>query len=123
MILEPKVMWGITREMDTTESGDDVEKLVDFYNLHRLNGNTAIILPSYWASTVLAHMEKMVDSFPQMRFGSVLEVKNRLRVVTIPSHVKVDTMKVILYNEIDNLILNVVDELLTREKRPFFLSS
>jgi len=121
MVLDPKVLWSVTREMDDDKAVLAAAELTRFYNLHKLGVHSIVMIPSYWASIVLEGLTEMVEKFPQLKLGSILESKHRLVIHTVPTHRLVENLKYILYNKIDILIMKTIDDLLSREKRPYFL--
>ena len=122
MIVEPGELKVMAIELDSPVAKQQASNLVDYHIKHRINSTSMVIVPMYWAETLLVGLKKMRKEFPQLRFGSILEDKNRLRLVTVPTHRKVEDMKIGLYNEIDTLILKTIDHIVKGDKKPSFIS-
>lgn len=122
MILEPRQMWSLERELETPGGEKDLEVLKDLHKLHRLNEHTGVRIPQYWAKIVLGGVREILLSFPQVRFGGIHENHNRLHLNCIPTHRPLNAIKYRIYNELDDCIINVIDEMLNRRQRPHFLS-
>jgi hypothetical protein len=122
MIVEPHELQYMARELDDGVFKEHSEKLIKFHLRHRVNVHSEVNVPMYWAETILTGLKKIQEGFPQMRFGSILEEKNKLKMFTIPTHTPVNKMKIVLYNEIDKLILSTITGLTKGNKKPNFLS-
>lgn len=121
MILEPHHLWRLTREMDVPATEMFEQKLTDLHNKHVLGNTGKILIPRYWAETVYYGLKKMIDEFPQIRFGSIYADSNTLKIYTVPSHGPVEAMKFEIYNQIDALIIETINKLLKSPKRSQFL--
>ena len=121
MILEPHHLWRLTREMDVPAAEMFEQKLMGFHGKHVLGSASTVLIPRYWAETVYYGLKKMVDEWPQIRFGSVYAESNTLKIYTVPSHRPVEVMKFEIYNQIDDLIIEAIDRLLKGPKKPQFL--
>jgi len=122
MIVEPSELRMMARYLEGKETEQYADELTEFHSTRRISDRNVVSVPWYWAKTLLPGLKKIHEKFPQMRFGSVLEEKNRLKIYTIPTHLQVEKMKIALYNEIDKLILDTVDHIARSDKKPFFLS-
>ncbi len=121
MIIEPIELLLMAREAKSQDMERHEAELVAFHSAHKVNDHNAVVVPMYWAETLLLGLKKMREEFPRMRFGSVIEEKNKLRMTTVPAHLQVVKMKIALYNEIDKLILNTIDRLTKGDKKSSFL--
>jgi len=122
MILDPNELRKLAYETRTPAAEVFEHKLEELHNLHIVNNHHLIVIPQFWCETVFYGLQKILEEFPQMTFGSILDVKSKLRVYTIPSLVVVEEMKIKLYNEIDTLILDTVERLSSGTKKPFFMT-
>jgi hypothetical protein len=102
--------------LDTVDAKLSGQELVEYHSLHRIAASATVLVPNFWAATILAGLQDMKAEFPQMRFGSILESKGKLRLITIPTHRKVEGMVYDLCNEIDDLILDKVNMVLGSSK-------
>jgi hypothetical protein len=121
MIIDPREIQILGREMST--ASDDVfgKKLVELHKSHKLNTTSIVLIPEFWCETVLYGVQEMVKEIPSIKLGSILEFKNRLRLYTIPAYAVVEELKVKLYNKIDTLTLDAVETLMRGTKKPFFM--
>lgn len=122
MILDPHELRKLAYEMRTPANEVFEHKLEELHNGHLVNNHHVILIPQFWCETVFYGLQKILEEFPQMTFGSILDVKSKLRVYTIPSLVRIEEIKIELYNEIDTLILDTIERLLNGTKKPFFMT-
>jgi len=121
IIVEPYEMRLLAREMKCDLFKQVELALVELHMEHRVNAHNNVMVPKYWCQTVLTGLTDMLDEFPNLKFGSIIEEKNRLRMYTVPTHRPVEKLKVELYNKIDDLVLNTIDSFVKSDMRPFFL--
>ena len=122
MIVEPGELKVMAMELDSAAIKQQASSLIDYHVKHRINDTNIVMVPMYWAETLLVGLKTMRKEFPQLRFGSIIENRNRLRIITVPTHKKVEDMKIRLYNEIDMLILKTIDHIVKGDKKPSFIS-
>jgi len=121
MILDPQELRRMSYETSTPANEMFEQKLAELHGKYLINNHHVILIPQYWAETVFYGLQEMIEEFPQIAFGSILQHKNKLRMHTIPSVVRIEEMKVELYCKIDALILETVERLLKGTKKPFFM--
>ena len=121
MIVEPYEMRMMGRELESAEFDVANTKLLDLHEKARSTDNNHVIIPKYWAPTVLGHVEHMLKEFPQLKFGSIFEHENKLKIYTIPTHRPLERLKVDLYNDIDTLVLKTIDRLSKGDTKPVFM--
>jgi len=109
MIVGPTELRSMGYKLTSDDLKQWASKLVDFHTKHSVSDYISIITPIYWSETILQGLIKIHEEFPQIKFSNIYEKKNKLRVVTVPTHKKVEEMKVELYNEIDTLILDTIN--------------
>jgi len=121
MILEPHHMWRLAREMNVPAAEMFEQKLIDLHKKHSLSTSDRVIIPNYWAETVYYGIVKLIDKFPEIKFGGIYDDKNKLRIYTIPSHTPIVAIKWNIYNDVDKLIIATVDRLIQSPKSRAFL--
>ena len=122
MILDPRETRALCREMDSPVAKVFEDRLVKLHSEHIMNSSCTVLIPRFWCETVLTGVEEILEQYPRAVFGSILEMKNRLRVYTIPAAVTIEQIKVELYNRIDTLILESVERIANGAKKPFFMT-
>jgi hypothetical protein len=121
MIIDPHEIRLLSQEIGTPSDDVFEKKLVGLHSSRRLNSSNLVIIPSFWCETVFYGIQEMIKEVPNAKFGSILEFKNRLRLYTIPAAAVVEELKVKLYNKIDTLTLEAVENLMKGHKKPFFM--
>lgn len=121
LIVEPYEMRMMGRELKSPEFDADFEALSEIHANTRAATHSEVMIPKYWAPTVLSHLKQMLSEFPNLKFGGIIEDKNRLKLYTIPTHRPVELLKVALYNDIDTLVLDTIDRLVKGDTKPLFL--
>ncbi len=122
MIMDPRELRMLGHKMNSQAGAAFEQKLIKLHAAHLMNSSSLVIIPQFWCETIFYSIEEMLEEFPQLKLGSILEVKNKLRLYTIPSATILEKMKVELYNKIDTLILDTVGSLLKGSKKPFFMT-
>jgi len=122
MIMDPYELRMLSREMDSPTCEAFELRLKVLHNSHMLHNNNLLLIPKFWCETVFVGFQEMIKEYPNLKFGSVIETKARLRVYTVPSTGSLETMKLKLYNKIDTLVLETIDRLLKGDKKPFFMT-
>ena len=121
IIVEPYEMRMLAREMNCDLFDSASAELIEIHTNARVNTHNSVIIPKYWSVVVLGGIKHMLDEFPQLKFGSIHEDKNRLRMFTVPTHRPVERLKTRLYVELDTMILNVIEGFVKSDLKPFFL--
>jgi len=120
MILDPHELRRLSYEVDTPAGAVFEHKLEELHNKHLINNHHVIMIPQYWCETVFYGLQEMIEEFPQITLGNILQRKNRLVISTIPSTTRIEEMKIRLYCKIDTLILETIENLLQSPRKPFF---
>lgn len=121
MILDPTELRLLARELDTPACGLFEQKLHKLHGAHSINNNSIILIPRYWSEIVFNGLHKMLEEFPRLKFGSIFETGNKLKVYTVSTTVSLEELKFELYNNIDTLILASIEQLINGVKKPFFM--
>ena len=122
MILSPHHMWRLAQAEDDKADDKDIEELQNLHGKHRLDPTVSIKIPKYWVPTILAGMKKMVEEYPNMRFGSIIELQGQLKIYTIPSNYSTEVLKLEIYNAVDELIMDTIEEYAGKGNKPWFLT-
>ena len=109
MIVDPAELKTMAVNLGNDISKQHAVNLINYHKDHSANDASMVIVPIYWAETILAGLKEMRVEFPHLKFGSILEDKNRLKMFTIPTFKKIIDMRIALCNKIDMLILETVD--------------
>jgi hypothetical protein len=121
MILEPRHVWAIAREIESPSMDTTVKAMEILFKEHALNPASTITVPKYWALTVLSSMRAMVAEFPRLKFSAIYEYRCKLSISTIPDNQRLQVMKLELVNKIDDIILEAITALSKQTLVPFFL--
>jgi hypothetical protein len=121
MILDPTELRLLARELDTPACKIFEQRLHKIHAAHSMNSNSIILIPRYWSEIVFNGVHKILKEFPRLKFGSIFETGNKLRVYTVSSTISLEELKFELYNNIDTLILASIEQLINSVKKPFFM--
>ena len=122
MILDPRQLRFLSREMDSPACEIFESKLQDLHYRNKIDSSNMVLIPRFWSETVFYGIQKMLKELPNLKIGSIVELKNRLRIYTIPTTGRIEVMKIKLYNEIDTLALETIDRLLEGDKKSFLMT-
>ena len=122
MVVSPDELRKIAINLDSDDIKQHAIALLNYHTKHRLNKTIRISVPMYWSETILIGLKKIRAEFPQLQFGGIYEIRNRLKLFTIPTHSKVEDMKIGVYNEIDTLILETISRIARDDKKSGFIS-
>ena len=120
--MDPHELRMLSLEMDSPECKAFELKLKALHNAHMLHNNNLLLIPKFWCETVLIGFQEMIEEYPNLKVGSIIETKGRLKLYTVPATGSLDKMKLKLYNKVDTLMLETIDRLLKGDKKPFFMT-
>jgi len=121
MIIDPHELRLLGRQVGTPSDDVFEKKLVELHVSVRLNTTSLVMIPEFWCETVFYGVQEMIKEVSNIKFGSIIEYKNRLRLYTIPAAAVVEELKLTLYNKIDTLTLDAVETLMRGPRKPFFV--
>jgi hypothetical protein len=122
MIVSPDELREMAVSLDDSSIKQHAIALLNYHTKHCINNTVRVSVPMYWAETILSGLKKIHEEFPQLKLGSIVEVRNRLRVFTVPTHNKIEDMKIGICNEVDTLILETISRIIKGDKKPGFIS-
>ena len=122
MIMDPHELRMLSLEMSSPTCEVFESKLKALHSAHMLHNNNLLLIPKFWCETVLIGFQEMIEEYPNLKVGSIIETKGRLRLYTVPATGPLDKMKLKLYNKVDTLMLETIDRLLKGDKKPFFMT-
>ena len=121
MILEPYNLDRLATKFSVPVHEVFERKLTRLHRQYRMNIHNNVFVPKYWAETVFYGVQDMIKRFPEIKFGSIIEDKHRLRLYMSHHDGEAEFVKYKLYNAIDNLIIDTIDHLLKGDTKPSFL--
>lgn len=121
MIMDPHELRMLSLEMDSPACKVFEFNLKELHGKHMLHNNNLLLIPRFWCEAVLVGFQEMIKEYPNLKVGSIIETKGRLKLYTVPATGPLEMMKLKLYNRIDTLVLETIDRLLKGDKKPFFM--
>ncbi len=120
MIVEPRHLEKIAL-LDTPVYEMFENRLTKLHQQYRTNANNSIFIPKYWSETVYYGVQDVISEWPGIKFGSIIEDKHKLMVYTMPTNGAIEKIKRRIYNNIDTLIVETIDNFLKGHTKPSFL--
>lgn len=122
MILEPDHLLKLASRLDAPVFDLFGQRLLQLHDKYKVVDHNIVAIPKYWSETVYYGLQDIIDSVPGVRFGSIVEYKNKLMINAIPAFKLTEELKRKVYNDVDTLVIDTVDRLVKNNERPIFLT-
>jgi hypothetical protein len=98
----------MAREIDLPLMKEYSKRLIEEHKSRRFAPHNSVVIPEYWSEVVFNGMLDLIAIDSSIKFGNIVENKNKLRIYTVPINDGIRNVLYDIYNEVDTLIADTI---------------